>query len=461
VGSVDVGGECGETERPGGRSDEKVRDGTAEEASILSPVQREELEGLLKPSRAHFGTDKIGCAKGILHHIDTGDAPPVQHRYQSYNPRIENEAGEEVRRRLELGLVERSDSPYCSPLLRLKKKSGKARWVVDYRKLNSQIRFPNANQLPRIRDLLMRLKGAAIISSLDVRDAYLQIPLDEESKKKTAFYVPGEGLFHFTRLPAGLKDAAGRWHGYIQRIVGHDDQVLVYMDDILIFSYDGDWEGHKLLLKSVLDKLVEANITVNLEKSVFGRKETLYLGHIIDKYGIRPDPAKIAAVAGFPRPRKVRQVRQFLGLAGWMRKYVQNFSAKARPLTVLTQKDRKFEWGPEEEGAFVELKKALCSHPILRSSDFNKPFRMYTDGSASGTGGVLVQEDEGQERVIAYSSRALTSREERNFSATELELLAMKHAFEAFRPYLEGSRFELVTDHSSLRWLLDQKDPKG
>jgi len=145
----------------------------------------------------------------------------------------------------------------------------------------------------------------------------------------------------------------------------------------------------------------------------------------------------------------VRQVRQFLGLAGWMRKYVKDFSVKARPLTMLTQKDRKFQWEPAQESAFEERKEALCSYPILRSPDFDKPFRVYTDGSAVGTGGVLVQEEDGQERVVAYTSRSLTDREERNFSATELELLAVMHALEAFRPYLEGSPFELVTDHSS------------
>jgi len=429
--------------------------------SVLTTAQRQELEEILRPYRPHFAEGKLGCAKGIFHHINTGNAPPFKQRYNSLNPRLMEEAHAELDRRLALNLVEPSDSPYCSPLLRLAKKGGGARWVVDLRQLNNQIICPNAHQLPKINGLLMNTRGAAIISSLDIKDAYLQIPLDEESRKKTAFYVPQRGLFQFTRMPAGLKDAAGRWQNYIERLLGYDPNVLVYMDDILIFSPEGEWQHHKALLRRVLDKLVEAGVTVNLKKSVFGRRKTLYLGHVIDRHGIRPDPKNIAAVVNFPRPSTAKQVRQFLGLAGWMRKFVPAFSTVARPLTNLTKKDRKFAWGEPEERAFIELKERLCSNPILYSPDFSKSFRVYTDASALGTGGILAQEIDGHERVIAYTSRALTATEEKNLSATELEVLAVLHALEAFRPYLEGYKFQLFTDHSSLKWLVQLKNPKG
>ena len=145
--------------------------------------------------------------------------------------------------------------------------------------------------------------------------------------------------YQFTRMPAGLKDAAGRWQSYIEKALGYHPNVLIYMDDILFWSPDNDREHHKQLLKQVLDRLIEAGIMVNLEKSVFGRRKTLYLGHIIDRHGIRPNPKNVAAVANFPTPRNVRQVRQFLGLAAWMRRFVASFSVIARPLTRLTQKE--------------------------------------------------------------------------------------------------------------------------
>ena len=437
-------------------------DNASNDESVLNPKQRAELEELLQRYRPLFESEYLGCAKDIEHHIDTGDAPPFKADFNALNKALLHEIHAELDTRLRNKVVEGPvTSPYSSPILRVRKPDGSARWVVDLRKLNAQIRKPNAHLLPKINGMLMNVGGAAIISSLDIKDAYGQILLDKESRPKTAFHVPGRGTFQFTRMPAGLKDAAGRWQSYIEKVLGYNDNVLIYMDDILIWSKEGEWEHHKKLLREVLDKLIAAGITVNLAKSKFGRKETVYLGHVIDQYGVRPNPKSVAAVVNFPAPRNVRQVRQFLGLAGWMRKFVARFSQLARPLTDLTKKDAKFVWGEEQDRAFVKLKEKLCSDPVLKAPNFDLPFRVYTDGSAEGTGGILVQEIDGQEHPIAYTSRKLSSREEKNFSATELECLAVLHATEAFRPYLEGSRFEVVTDHAALSWLLKKESPKG
>ena len=286
------------------------------------------------------------------------------------------------------------------------------------------------------------------------------MPLSEESKAKTAFTVPGRGLFQYTRLPAGLRDAAGRWQSAIEKILGHDPHVLVYMDDILLFSPKNNWEHHKALLRRVFQKLADAGLTIKMSKCVFGRKETKYLGHIIDKYGIRPDPEKIAAVVNFPTPNTVRKVRRFLGLAGWVRKFVKGFSILAKPLYNLLKVGVRFRWGEEEEVAFTCLKEKLCSHPVLRTPDFSRPFKVYTDGSSVGTGAILTQDFDDGEHVVAYSSRSIKGREA-NYSATELECLGVLHAVEAFRPYLEGYHFELITDHASLQWLHKLKNPSG
>ena len=431
-----------------------------ESDDVLSTEQREELEVLIEEFRPLLEKDALGCLNNIVHHIDTGDALPCKQKYYSLNPLKLQEAHKELDERLRLGIVEPSESPYSSPLLILPKKDKGWRWVVDFRKLNESIKRPLAHPLPKIDPMLWNVAGGTIFSSIDVKDAYLQVPLSESSKAKTAFTVPGRGLFQYTRLPAGLKDAAGRWQSAIEQVLGHDPNVLVYMDDILVFSPSNDWEHHKALLRKVFQKLSDAGLTIKMSKCVFGRKETKYLGHIIDKYGIRPDPGKIAAVVNFPVPNTVKKVRRFLGLAGWLRKFVVNFSVLARPLYNLLKKETKFHWGEEEEIAFNGLKEKLCSSPVLKSPDFTRPFKVYTDGSAVGTGAILTQDFDDGEHVIAYSSRSIKGREA-NYSATELECLGVLHAVEAFRPYLEGYHFELITDHSSLQWLHKLKNPSG
>ena len=408
--------------------------------------------------RPKLEKEELGCLKGVVHHIDTGDAPPCKQKYSSLNPRMMSEAHRELDERLRLKIVEPSESPYSSPLLMIPKKDHGWRWVVDFRDLNKSIKKPNAHPLPKIDPMLWNIKGGTIFSTIDVKDAYLQIPLSEESKKKTAFTVPGRGLFQYTRLPAGLKDAAGRWQSAIEKVLGYDPNILVYMDDILIFS--SDWEHHKRLLRKVFQKLYDAGITIKMSKCSFGLERIIYLGHVIDRYGVRPDPSKIAAVVNYPTPNNVKKVRQFLGLAGWMRKFVNNFSTIARPLNNLLCGDKKFRWGTEQEVAFTELKQRLCSTPVLSSPDFDLPFRVYTDGSAEGTGAVLAQESSDGEHVIAYTSKSLNKREQK-FSATELECLAVLHAVQAFRPYIEGYHFEVITDHSSLQWLYKLKNPSG
>lgn len=430
----------------------------AENGNVLNDVQKEELRAIIEEFKPKLERSKLGCLKNVVHHIDTGDAPPCKQRYSSLNPKILAEAHRELDERLASDIVEPSESPYSSPLLMIPKKDSGWRWVVDFRELNKTITRPNAHPLPKIDPMLWNVKGGTIFSSIDVKDAYLQVPLSESSKKKTAFTVPGRGLFQYKRLPAGLKDAAGRWQKTIEEILGHDPNILVYMDDILIFS--SDWNHHKQLLRKVFQKLAEAGLTIKMSKCSFGLERITYLGHVIDRYGVRPDPCKIAAVVNFPTPINVKKVRQFLGLAGWMRKFVSSFSVIARPLYELLHAGVKFHWGSEQEVAFTELKQRLCSAPVLRSPDFSLPFRVYTDGSADGTGEILAQAFSDGEHVIAYTSKSLKGRE-KNFSATELECLAVIHAVETFRPYLEGYRFEVITDHSSLQWLYKLKNPSG
>lgn len=438
---------------------EEYQEETSKE-DVLTADQRRELQCIVEHFKPKLDTGTLGCLKGVSHHIDTGDAPPCKQRYNSLNPKIMSHVLRELEERLDMGIIEPSESPYSSPLLLIPKKDKGWRWVVDFRQLNESILKPSAHPLPKIDPMLWNVKGGAIFSSIDVKDAYLQIPLDKESRAKTAFTVPGRGLFQYTRLPAGLKDAAARWQSAIEKVLGNDPHVLVYMDDILLWSPAGNWNHHKELVRKVLQKLADAGLTIKMDKCVFGREKTKYLGHVIDKFGIRPDPSKIAAVVNFPRPNNVKKVRQFLGLAGWMRKFIQNFSIVSCPLYRLLKKDTRFQWTEEENAAFIQLKEMLCRDPILRSPDFNLTFKVYTDASAVGTGAILTQEFSDGEHVVAYSSKSLKGREVK-YSATELECLAVLHALQSFRPYIEGYQFELITDHSSLQWLHKLKNPSG
>lgn len=431
----------------------------------LTGSQREKLKSLIEEFRPTLSPGHLGCIKNVEHVIDTGSARPFKVYYDNMNPQVLKSVHAELDRRLKEGICEPSTSPWQSPLILVPKKNNTWRWVVDFRRLNKLIDSPSTSYpLPRIRPLLSQLKGATLLTTLDISDAYLQIRLSPESKPKTAFSIPGRGLFQFTRMPAGLKDAASRWQSTIDAILDditrEDPHVTKYMDDILIWSEGSDWEHHLALIRRVFERLVEAGVTINMDKSEFGRKCVKYLGHIIDSQGTRPNPEKVAAVINFPRPKTVRQIASFRGLAGWMRKYIPHYSAIEKPLRDRENANEPFIWGPAEEEAFVKLKEALCSHPVLRSPDFTKPFRVYTDASSLGTGAVLCQTFEDGEHVIEYWSKSLQGRE-RNYSATELECLAVVRALHAFRPYLEGYKFEVVTDHHSLLWLHKLKNPSG
>lgn len=432
----------------------------------LTPEQREELMKIVDYFRPLLEPGKLGCIKGVEHHIDTGDAKPIKTTYYSVNPAVMCEVCKELDHRLENDIVEPADSPWQSPLLILPKKDAGFRWVVDFRRLNKLVKPNSSYPLPKINPLLSNLKGAALLTTIDIKDAYLQILLSPESRAKTAFYIPGKGQFQFKRMPAGLKDAASRWQKTIEQILadiikefGH---ILVYMDDLLIWSPEGKYLQHRELIRRVFQRFVEVGLTINLAKCKFGLRSIKYLGHIIDQYGVRPDPAKITAVVNFPRPKSAYQISQFLGLAGWMRKFIPNFSTIAKPLheQSVAGKTRPIVWSMEHESAFLLLKERLVSAPVLRNPDFDRRFKVYTDASSVGTGAILVQEFDDGEHAIAYASKLLKGRE-RNYSATELECLAVLHALEAFRPYLEGYSFDVITDHHSLLWLYKLKNPSG
>ena len=424
----------------------------------LNDQQRQKLREIIAKFPS-FTTKGLGKTKLLEHFIDTGNATPIKQRHYPISPAIQALVYEELDRMLALGVIEESSSAWSSPVV-LVRKPGKNRLCLDFRKVN-QVTKKNASPIAHIEGLLARLSETHFISSVDLKDAYWQIPLEQSSREKTAFTVPGRPLYQFRVMPFGLSNAA-QTLTYLMNLVVPSElhyQVFVYLDDLLVISKN--FEEHIRVLEIIGKRLLEAGLTINVEKSKFCFKELQYLGYVVGQGCLKPDPAKVSAILEFPAPKTPKQVRRFLGMAGWYRRFVNNFSTLAAPLTDTLKKGKKFNFDKEAEAAFEAIKAALTSDLVLINPDFSKQFIILCDASASGIGCVLCQKDEnGNERPIYYFSQKLNSAQ-RNYSVTERECLAAVRGIQKFRPYVEGYRFLVITDHSSLKWLMSLRDPTG
>lgn len=340
------------------------------------------------------------------------------------------------------------------------KASGGFRLCIDSRKLNS-VTKKNSYPLPRVDDILDNLKNAKYISSIDLSQAFLQLPLSECAKEKSAIITQGRGLLQYTVVPFGLSNAAKTLQKLVDTLFGAEfyAKLFAYLDDLIVVN--DNFDSHVELLDRVFERLKMANLTVNLSKCEFCKSELKYLGYIVSEKGLTTDPSKIVAINNFPTPKNVKEVRSFLGLASYYRRFIEKFSALARPLSQLTSSKVKFTWSNEAEAAFQSLKKALTSSPVLMVPDYKKPFFLHCDASGFGLGSAIVQkDDEGHEHPIAYYSRTL-NKAESAYSTTERELLCVVESVMHFRHYIEGSHFTVVTDHESLKWLRDIENPTG
>ncbi|GFW01290.1 hypothetical protein TNCV_5029451 [Trichonephila clavipes] len=426
----------------------------------LSDEQRNKLSELLRKFSGLFTkTDKSTAAKtNVKHRIFTGDHAPINQRAYRVSPTERRIIHEEVQKMLDEGIVQPSESPWSSPIVLVRKKDGSWRFCVDYRKLNS-VTKKDVYPLPRIDDTLDCLKGAMFFSSMDLRSGYWQIEIDEADREKTAFITP-EGLYEFKVMPFGLCNAPATFERMMDNLLRHFKwtMCLCYLDDIIVFSET--FEDHLIRLRLVLKCLQEAGLKLNSKKCLFAAQEVKILGHLVSSNGVRPDPDKIKAVRNFPTPKNIHDIRSFLGLCSYFRRFIKGFCYLAEPLQSLLKSGVEFHWGPEEVEAFNSLKKALTSDPVLGMYDERASTEIHTDASGYGIGAVLVQIQNNVEKVIAYASRTLT-KAEKNYSTTERECLAIVWATNKFRPYIFGKHFTVVTDHHSLCWLMNLKDPSG
>ena len=426
----------------------------------LDAQQSEQLKALLWEFKDTFAADitDVGRTPLVAHDIDTGDARPIRCRPRRL-PLIRQQAAEkEVEEMLRAGVIEQSDSPWASGVVLVQKKSGDWRFCVDYRPLNEVTR-KDSYPLPRVDEMLDLVSGSSWFTSLDLRSGYWQVPLTPDAKAKTAFYA-GRGLYQFTVLPFGLCNAPATFARLMDQVLAGvpRQECLVFLDDILV--HGGSFKEALQSLRGVLGKIQGAGLKLHPDKCHFLRREVEFLGHRVGAGGISTVPEKVRAVAEWPVPANRRQLKSFLGLASYYRKFVPGFSRVADPLHRLLETGREFLWSEQCQIAFGELKRALCEAPTLAPADPNLPFILDTDASDVGIGGVLAQVGPEGERVVAYYSSSL-SREQRRYCVTRRELLAVVESIKHFRYYLTGAHFTVRTDHAALQWLLAFREPEG
>ncbi|GJQ89777.1 reverse transcriptase domain-containing protein [Tanacetum coccineum] len=399
----------------------------------------EDLPGIPPTRQVEFQIDLV-----------PGAAPVARVPYR-LAPSEMKELAEQLQELSDKGFIRPSSSPWGASVLFVKKKDGLFHMCIDYRELN-KLTVKNRYPLPRIDDLFDQLQGSSVYSKIDLRSGYHQLRVREEDIPKTAFRTR-YGHYEFQVMPFGLTNAPAVFMDLMNRVCKPylDKFVIVFIDDILIYSKNK--EEHEEHLKLILELLKKEELYAKFSKCEFWIPKVQFLGHVIDSKGIHVDPAKIESVKDWASPKSATEIRQFLGLAGYYRRFIEGFSKIAKPMTKLTQKNVKFDWGEKEEAAFQLIKQKLCSAPILALPKGSENFIVYCDASHKGLGAVLMQ----NEKVIAYASRQLKIHE-KNYTTHDLELGAVVFALKIWRHYLYGTRCTVFTDHKSLQHILDQKE---
>jgi len=357
------------------------------------------------------------------------------------------------------GIIQRSTSPWSSPVVIVKKPDGSARFCVDYRKLN-KITKKDVYPLPCIDDILDRLGNKTYFTTLDMASGYWQIAIKEEDKEKTAF-ISCTGLWEFNVMPFGLCNAPATFQRMMDRVledlgwkIGRD-----YIDDLIIGSTT--FEEHLKDLDTMLNSLQNAKLQVKLSKCKFGRTKVNFLGHTVSKEGVKPNIEKVEAIMKMQPPIEIQGLQRFLGMTSYYRRFIKDYAKIAEPLNRLLKTGSIFKWDQYCQQAFETLKERLMTAPILVFPDFRKPFKLITDASDFALGAVLAQKnDKNQEQVISYASRTLQP-PERKYTVTEKEALAVVWSTGLFRPYIYGHHFRVHTDHKALEFMDSIKNLEG
>ena len=418
------------------------------------------IQGILDKHKTIFEKLPKGLPpkRSVDHHIELepGSKPPYLPIYHMSPLELE-ELKRQLTDLLEMGFIRPSQSPYGAPVLFVPKKNGKLRFCVDFRALN-KLTIKNRYHLPRIDELLDRLQGAKYFSKLDLQSGYHQIRIaeDDGSIQRTAFRTR-YGHYEWLVLPFGLTNAPATFQQLMNDILRPylDQFVIVYLDDICIYSKTK--EEHLEHLDKVLTILEQHRLFVGLDKCSFGVQEMEFLGHVVGTDGVKVDPKKVQAVKDWPTPKDVKEVRSFLGLTGYFRRFIRHYAHKALPLTNLTKKETRWHWGTAEQEAFDQLKEALTSAPMLVLPDPTLPYEVFTDASGFALGATLLQNKGSGLQPVAYLSRKLTDTE-RNYPTGDREMLGIFWALTEWRCYLEGTTLKVNSDHLNHTWFQSKKN---
>lgn len=418
----------------------------------LNTTELEQLQTVMLENMEAFATDgRIGFTDLIEHKIILEkDAKPFREKARRHPQAHLKEATRQVKEMLQQGIIEKSESPWCSEYVMVKKKTNDWRLCVDFRKLNSLTK-KDSYPLPNIEECLEQLSSNMYFSQMDFASGYWQLPMAEESKELTAFRAAGE-VYQFKRLPFGLTNAPATFQRLINALFagmkGMSPQV--FLDDICLATKT--WPEHLTLLDRVFKVIIKAGLKLKGSKCLFGSERITFLGHEISKEGLKPDGNKVKAIKELPSPIDVSGVRRVVGAFGYYRKFIPKFAEWTEPLVALTRKNRRFDWAKEQQDAFDKLKEELANCVTLTHLNDKDPVILKTDASLIGVAGILIQQQTDGLRIVACVSRHLTPAE-KNYSPMELEALAVIYSLKKFRHFLLGRHVKIITDHVALKVL--------
>ena len=423
--------------------------------SHLPLVQRKELAEVITQYREVF-PDVPSKTNLIEHDVDVGDSAPIKQHPYRVSPMKKELLDKEVQYMLKNDIIEESQSNWSSPCILVPKHDGGFRFCTDFRKVNDKTKsdsFP----IPRIADCIDQIGNAKFVSTFDMLKGYWQVPLTQRAREISAFVTPS-GLYQYKVMPFGMKNAPATFQRMVNKLVRDIDGCEGYIDDVVIFS--DNWSDHIRQIERFFQIMREAKLTINLMKSEFGKATVKCLGHIVGQGQVRPLDAKIQTIVKFPIPTSRKELARFLGMAGYYRNFCLNFSDIAAPLTNLLSKKVKFVWTDDCQMAFDKVKLLLQKSPVLKSPDYEKPFKLIIDSSDVGTGSVLVQEaSDGLDHPVSYFSKKFL-KYQKNYSVVEKETLGLVLALEHFDVYLGSTPFKIkvYTDHNPLTFLKTMKN---
>ena len=424
----------------------------------LETNKKEQMLALLNKNLDVFSKNRTDLGRTPLceHEINVENIEPIRQYPRRKSPEARRLEEELIQQMLEGDVIRPSMSPWASPILLTKKADGSTRFCIDFRKVNA-VTKKDSYPISNITESLETLKDAKWFSIMDLQSGFWQVPIKESHKEITAF-TTGRKLYEFQVLPFGLSNSPATFSRLMEKVLENLqwEICLIYIDDILVFAktYPELLERTQL----IFDRLRAANLKLKPSKCQFGIKEVKYLGFVVSEKGISVDLNKIEPILRIPPPTTLKEVRSFLGMAGYYRRFIKDFSKIANPITKLTHQDSEIIWSEECDKAFEEMKDKLTTAPVLAYPDYSKEFILSTDASSVGLGAVLSQYDsEGKEHPVAFASRTLNNAEI-NYSTTKRECLALIWAVQHFHPYLYSQKdFTIITDHHSLSWLNQNK----